>query len=633
MKTCIRAVAALCMVAAIVLGADAQPKRLDAIWARTAPVGSITLDGKMNEAAWAKADSVVIQFGKDPGIPGSGYQVESGGWSPSDPMHATVKFLIVDSALYVGFQVKDSSIGGGLFSRADGIVSNLRDKSNGSRPSPPGEYLWGWIVEPFMKVAGDDSPGGAPGYGPAAGAGGQPGYYETAATVQGLSNSDAVKDTGYTVEMKYNLKSVGYNVTRSAGDILMYSFSIRDCDWNWPSTPKVTFNRTWLQSPWGNVSWYDHIRVHARPDVTISSGATPTIMPEVTIPNGKNFAVPVIDGKLNDPIWKAIKGFDIRYNDSLLRETYPSTGPYRSGQYQPQINKLQSAVLDPADATAKFFFNGDTLYVGIDVRDKFVQYHPEFDRWDAIMLTLNDRVVRGADSNLAVRQLTVQVGPDGKPILQDFLPTLASDSAKGARVALTLKGGTTVDTLGEQLDSGYVVEMAIDLTKLGYPAGRGDGALFVGLDILDGDSFGGPASGLSWKDDYGTRVWWFRENAGGDGPAFAYMDPSVVVSVGDVVSGSAPTEFQLLGNYPNPFNPATTIKFTTPEAGSVVLHVYDVLGRSISSYAIGDRSAGTQMYKFDASSLSSGVYFYQLRMNGHGGKEFATSFSKMTLLK
>lgn len=70
--------------------------------------------------------------------------------------------------------------------------------------------------------------------------------------------------------------------------------------------------------------------------------------------------------------------------------------------------------------------------------------------------------------------------------------------------------------------------------------------------------------------------------------------------------------FKLHQNYPNPFNPTTNITFEVPEASQVVLSVYDMLGRKVSTLIDRSLSVGAHTAKFDASSLSSGMYMYVL---------------------
>ncbi|MFA6540480.1 MAG: phospholipase D-like domain-containing protein [Bacteroidota bacterium] len=78
-------------------------------------------------------------------------------------------------------------------------------------------------------------------------------------------------------------------------------------------------------------------------------------------------------------------------------------------------------------------------------------------------------------------------------------------------------------------------------------------------------------------------------------------------------SSQVPSAYSLSQNYPNPFNPATTIAFTLPYHGMVTLSIYDVLGREITSLVNGDLNAGSYSVQWNASSLSSGVYFYRLQ--------------------
>jgi hypothetical protein len=73
--------------------------------------------------------------------------------------------------------------------------------------------------------------------------------------------------------------------------------------------------------------------------------------------------------------------------------------------------------------------------------------------------------------------------------------------------------------------------------------------------------------------------------------------------------------FNLSQNYPNPFNPVTNFRFTLPDnfKGNVMLKIYDLTGREVASLVNGNLSSGIHEYQWDASKLSSGVYFYKLQ--------------------
>jgi subtilisin family serine protease len=75
-------------------------------------------------------------------------------------------------------------------------------------------------------------------------------------------------------------------------------------------------------------------------------------------------------------------------------------------------------------------------------------------------------------------------------------------------------------------------------------------------------------------------------------------------------------QFLLLPNYPNPFNPSTTIRYELPGNSDVRLEVYDMLGRRVALLVNEARQAGTHQAVFDASALSSGVYIYRLQAGG-----------------
>lgn len=86
-------------------------------------------------------------------------------------------------------------------------------------------------------------------------------------------------------------------------------------------------------------------------------------------------------------------------------------------------------------------------------------------------------------------------------------------------------------------------------------------------------------------------------------------------------------KFNLCQNYPNPFNPATSISFSIAENCFVSLKIYDILGNEIAELVSGVREPGNYSVSFDASTLSSGLYFYKFITNGY------SSTKKMLLAK
>ncbi|MEG8947010.1 T9SS type A sorting domain-containing protein [Rosettibacter firmus] len=83
------------------------------------------------------------------------------------------------------------------------------------------------------------------------------------------------------------------------------------------------------------------------------------------------------------------------------------------------------------------------------------------------------------------------------------------------------------------------------------------------------------------------------------------------VSVSDA-KNNIPSKYVLLQNYPNPFNPTTTIEFGLPEKSNVKISVYDILGRLVTTLLDKNLNAGYHKVTFNASNLTSGVYFYKI---------------------
>jgi hypothetical protein len=100
----------------------------------------------------------------------------------------------------------------------------------------------------------------------------------------------------------------------------------------------------------------------------------------------------------------------------------------------------------------------------------------------------------------------------------------------------------------------------------------------------------------------------------------------VVFGVEDDLSG-IPDSYQLLQNFPNPFNPTTTIYYGLPQESSVELIIYDVLGNEVLKISEELQSAGYHKLDFDASALNSGVYFYRVNAGDY------VKTMKMVLMK
>jgi tetratricopeptide (TPR) repeat protein len=92
-------------------------------------------------------------------------------------------------------------------------------------------------------------------------------------------------------------------------------------------------------------------------------------------------------------------------------------------------------------------------------------------------------------------------------------------------------------------------------------------------------------------------------------------------------------EYSLSANYPNPFNPSTTISYQLPAAGHVILKVYDVLGREVLTLVDEIKDAGSHTATFDGSKFSSGIYFTRFAVQPLDGSKPFVQTQKMLLSK
>jgi alpha-amylase len=186
---------------------------------------------------------------------------------------------------------------------------------------------------------------------------------------------------------------------------------------------------------------------------------------------------------------------------------------------------------------------------------------------------------------------------------------LRGDNAEDCEVAIAWN---TIYNLGAGLIPPNVELKFVAVVAGGYNYGAGDSA----PDNPDVNGDAGPDSLI-------FLVSIFPDTDGNGVP-----DPTIILEIDtEKEQDFIPDNFMLYQNFPNPFNPATTIQFDIAEAGFIELKVYDVLGNEIAVLIEDLRPAGRYNLTFDASSLPSGIYFCRLKTNRF------TAVKKMIMLK
>jgi hypothetical protein len=135
----------------------------------------------------------------------------------------------------------------------------------------------------------------------------------------------------------------------------------------------------------------------------------------------------------------------------------------------------------------------------------------------------------------------------------------------------------------------------------------------------------------------GKMVGYYTDLPTGDGctavwtaTALAYRVNTCLMFTGPLSVGNntgVPNEYKLSQNYPNPFNPVTKIEFAVPKSGFVSLKVFDILGREVADLVKENKSPGYYSVDFNATDLTSGVYFYKLVSGSF------TEVKKLTVIK
>jgi hypothetical protein len=109
--------------------------------------------------------------------------------------------------------------------------------------------------------------------------------------------------------------------------------------------------------------------------------------------------------------------------------------------------------------------------------------------------------------------------------------------------------------------------------------------------------------------------YWLVADFAGYGEAHPFV--MEIIDMNSSLAEGRELSFQLKQNHPNPFNPVTSISWSQPEMEKAELAIYNLMGEVVMQQDLGLRNAGTHNYMWDASSLSSGVYIYTLKVGAH----------------
>lgn len=304
-----------------------------------------------------------------------------------------------------------------------------------------------------------------------------------------------------------------------------------------------------------------------------------------------------------------LDGLDTEFDTYRVNEIKPEAGTYASGPDFTNGKKWDAFSTDMNFKTT-FVIDDNFLYISAvvdddDLRQDAAQQAWEGDALEFYMGLYDAKILKEYHKkNLDAKNGDYRIG----------FNALGQSTRDGGAASTT--DGVESTVFQKFTGDGYVIEAKINLNKL---AANGKFLLNNGMFMplrIDGNDWdpnigdtqrslivqvGGKPNDGTGKTDEG----WKRPDDWG------YMEVVGAPTV-DVEESLLPTEFALSNNYPNPFNPTTTIKYDLPKESQVTLKIYDILGREVATLVNGKQNAGFYQVRFDASRLASGVYVYRI---------------------
>ncbi len=541
---------------------------------------SITIDGKLDETEWDRRyDYLVFGAGAKPGD--VNYTVTDEVFVTGNHTDSTLTQVYMmhnGLDLYFGIKSNDESVGkfgnswegDGLFMKiktASGVPLEFKLYFNAAGENP----------EIVFESAGPEGSGEAVAWKPES----------------TIVNDTTAADSGYTAEMVLHLDKLGYTNLFSEVEIMI---SVFDPDGYVDDMDPYAGIGSYYKSYWGS-EWGDEFRKLKLAD------------PKTKIAYATNDDIN-LDGELNESFWEGAEEVTIGKGSGS------STGGYYQ-QYSHETNIYE----DQSMATVKFIHKGTDLYIGIESDDKSVcKWSPGWEA-DGLFLWMTNKGIIAPTERMEIKNMYFS-GTEGEGAVFEMNDNVPTDAAEGASFE---PDGTVTHTETNGEDAGYSMEVVVHTDLFGYEIGD---TVMLSAVIWDIDD----ASVDAWTDstaDYAPN-WWGTQWADPTFEKYA-MYRGVILSPNITGTGdektSMPDQFELKQNYPNPFNPSTTIEYTIPFMENVELEIFNVLGSKVATLVNERQAAGSYKINWNASNISSGVYFVKLR----AGKFLSTS--KMLLLK
>ncbi|MFZ1979439.1 MAG: T9SS type A sorting domain-containing protein, partial [Bacteroidota bacterium] len=274
------------------------------------------------------------------------------------------------------------------------------------------------------------------------------------------------------------------------------------------------------------------------------------------------------------------------------------------GTYRSTNNGISFKLIDVGnyDDVTSLAFAGSNIYAGTFNGSN-----------DVVFLSTNsgtDWIV--ADSGLPVDDYVVSFGASGTNL---FAGTYTGS------IFLSANNGTSWNAVNTGLTNMTVNTFVVSGTNI-FAGTQGGGVL---LSINNGAKWTQVNTGLMDTNVYALAVSGHDLFAGTGHGVWRRSLNDMVTVVKE--NSEIPVSLSLLQNYPDPFNPTTTISFTIPSRSSVSLKIFDILGREVATIVSQELPAGTYSRQWNAAKMSSGIYFYRLQAGSF------TQTKRLVLLK